>query len=274
MITTSILRRLLLATLMAALAVLALPSSAEPRELWSQHAAASTATVDHSAWQSLLDTYLLAPHPSGINRFRYGAVSTADRQRLSQYIAGLERTDPRLLNQAEQQAYWINLYNAVTVALVVDSYPVASIRRVKGGLFRTGPWDEPVVTVLNASLSLNDIEHGILRPVYRDPRIHYTINCASLGCPNLAPRAYAGATLGADLDAAAAAFVNAPRGVSLDASGLQLSAIYDWFAEDFGPDQAALLRHLRRYAEPQLAEQLAAFSGPVSYAYDWALNDP
>ncbi|MEE4186586.1 MAG: DUF547 domain-containing protein [Gammaproteobacteria bacterium] len=256
------------------LALLALSGEAAQPEAWSSHDADSAATVDHSVWQTLLDTYLLAPHSSGINRFRYGAVSAADRERLRDYIAGLAAVDPRRLNRAEQQAYWINLYNAVTVGLVVDNYPVASIRRVKGGLLRTGPWDEPVVTVLDVTLSLNDIEHGILRPVYRDPRIHYAINCASLGCPNLAPRAYTGTTLDADLDAAARGFVNAPRGVLLTSSVLRLSAIYDWFAADFGPDQAGLLRHLQRYADPQLAAQLADFSGAVEYAYDWALNDP
>jgi hypothetical protein len=258
----------------ALLAVLALPGSAAPAVPWAQSADRSTVTVDHADWQLILDNYLQAPHPSGINRFDYGAVRAGDRRRLQEYIAMLANLDPRRLNRREQQAYWINLYNAVTVSLVVDSYPVPSIRRVKGGLLRSGPWDAPVVTVLGVTLSLNDIEHGILRPVYADPRIHYAINCASLGCPNLARRAYTGVTLDADLDAAARAFVNAPRGVELVDGGLRLSSIYKWFAEDFGPDQTALLGHLQRYAEPRLAAELAAFSGAVSYRYDWALNAP
>jgi len=241
---------------------------------WDQHAVDSGISIDHSSWESLLGRYLITDHPSGINRFRYGDVTSADRDALSRYVAMLAALDPRTLDRGEQQAYWINLYNAVTVGLVVDAYPVESIRRISGGLLRTGPWDEPVVEVLGRELSLNAVEHDILRPVYRDPRIHYAINCASLGCPNLAPRPYAGTTLDADLDAAAREFLAHPRALQFAADELRLSSIYQWFAEDFGSGRAGLLAHLQRFAPAEARSRLGNYTGRIRYAYDWALNDP
>ena len=121
------------------------------------------------------------------------------------------------LNQSEQFAYWVNLYNAKTVDLVVAHYPVRSIRDIGiSGLLATGPWGKKVVRVEGVDLSLDDVEHKILRPLWRDPRIHYAVNCASAGrCPNLARSAYTGASLEAMLKVAARDYVNSPRGASI-----------------------------------------------------------
>ena len=114
------------------------------------------------------------------------------------------------LGRDEQCAYWINLYNALTLEVVLDHYPVDSIRDIdiSPGLFSQGPWGKKLITVEGEQVSLNDIEHRILRPIWRDPRIHYAINCASLGCPNLQPRPFTGRTLDHALDLAAMRFVD------------------------------------------------------------------
>jgi len=122
-------------------------------------------------------------------------------------------------------------------------------------------------------MSLDDIEHETMRPTFRDPRVHYAVNCASIGCPNIWPRAWRAATLDRALDEAAAAFVNHPRGVAVLPDGrLRVSSIFTWFREDFGGDEAGVLAHLRRHAAPALAGRLqgATIAGD---AYDWALND-
>ena len=124
------------------------------------------------------------------------------------------------------------------------------------------------------SLSLNDIEHRILRPIYGDPRIHYAVNCASLGCPNLAGLAYTATNTESLLEAGARAYINHPRGVELANGRLRLSSIYKWFKVDFGGTDERLLVHLRKYAEPELARQLAAYDGRIRYDYDWDLNAP
>ena len=110
-----------------------------------------------------------------------------------------------------------------------------------------------------------------MRPTFRDPRVHYALNCASLGCPNLMPRGFHAASLNSDLDAAARAYVNHPRGVSVAARGLRLSSIYDWYAADFGTP-AQLRAHLLRFAAPELAARVRASDRIAGYGYDWTLN--
>jgi len=227
---------------------------------------ASTAAVDHAAWTEFLGRYVVVGD-DGINRVRYRSVGAADRAALEAYIAALEAIDVSALGRAEQLAYWINLYNASTVRLILDRPGVASIRDLKK------PWDTPVATIDGRALTLNDIEHGIIRPVFRDARIHYAVNCASIGCPNLAAEAFAGARLEAQLDAAARAFVNHPRGVSAASGNVAVSKIFGWYQQDFGADEAAVLDHLGRLADPELAAALRGASKISSYRYDWSLNE-
>ncbi len=117
-------------------------------------------------------------------------------------------------------------------------------------------------------------EHGVLRPIWRDPRIHYALNCASIGCPNLAGRAYTRDHLERLLEEGARDYVNHPRGAVWQDSELRVSSIYDWYQEDFGGTEAGVLGHLLRYARPELAERLRGYAGPIDYDYDWSLNEP
>jgi hypothetical protein len=175
------------------------------------------------------------------------------------------------------QARDANLYNAVTLQIILENYPVRSIRDIRSqtldprGLL--GPWRTPRVTVEGRRLTLDQIEHSILRPEFNEPRIHYAINCASIGCPNLAARAWRAETMEADLTAAARAYINHPRGVSIDSQGrVRASTIYRWFAADFGGNAAGVLTHVRRYASPDLQARLARATTISNYNYDWALN--
>ena len=176
------------------------------------------------------------------------------------------------LSPAAQRAWWYNLYNAATVDLVLADYPVDSIKEVKGGLFNTGPWDEDVLTVNGVALSLNDVEHGILRPIYGDNRVHYAVNCASIGCPNLKATPWIGATLEADLDAAAREYVNHPRGADANGAVLYVSKIYDWYEEDFGGSTSGVINHLKKYARQDLSDDLMGISDIEGSRYDWDLN--
>ena len=242
---------------------------------WNRHDAASTVKVDHSAWDRFLNRYLVTDHPSGINRIRYGDVTAGDRRLLDSYIERLQGTPVSPLNRDEQMAYWINLYNAATIRVVLDHYPVSSITKINlsSGLFSRGPWEAKLLEVEGEAISLNDIEHRILRPIWKDPRVHYAVNCASMGCPNLQNRAYTAANLEVLLDRGAREYVNHPRGVSVEGKKLVLSSIYDWFQEDFDGSEEGVLRHLRRHAAPELATELDNYSGRIGYAYDWSLNE-
>ena len=241
---------------------------------WQAHNPASEATIDHTAWGGLLKTYLRVGD-DGVNRFDYAAVTSTDRAALGRYIADLAAVPIDDYSRPEQFAFWVNLYNALTVHVVLTHYPVASIRDidVSPGLFSDGPWDRPLVTVAGEALTLNDIEHRILRPIWQDPRIHYAVNCAAVGCPNLQAVPFTAETAEALLERAARAYVNSPRGVSFGKNGLIVSSIYVWFQEDFGNSDADVIAHLHRYAEPELADRIRQTPRLTGHAYDWALND-
>ncbi len=242
---------------------------------WERHDIASTQSIDHSAWDQLLQRHI-KPDSQGVNRFDYRAVVGPERQALDAYIAQLGRVNIDSYNRTEQYAYWVNLYNALTVQVVLDHYPVDSIRDIdiSPGLFADGPWDKPLIAVLGEELSLNDIEHRILRPIWNDPRIHYAVNCAAIGCPNLQASAFTGATLDSQLDQAAREYVNSPRGVRSGSNGLVVSSIYAWFQEDFGGDVDGIIAHLKRYAEGETAAKLANAQDLADHEYDWSLNRP
>ncbi len=226
------------------------------------------------SWTMILNKYVQTPDSIGLARFNYGALhaSAADRRALKDYITSLEATDVSSLSTKAATAFWANLYNAVTIQVVVDNYPVTSIRDIKSG-WRAGPWKRDLVTVAGRKLSLDDIEHKILREKYPSPLVHYMINCASIGCPNLSAKPWTAETLDADRDIAARAFINSPRGVRITQKGLKVSSIYKWFKEDFGGNEAGVLAHLRDYADDDLAQAIDSGAKIVDYGYSWSLNE-
>lgn len=244
-------------------------------ERWSAHSATATASIDHREWDAFLAQYLVVP-ANGVPRVAYGRVSSADKKRLDDYLASLSAVRISDFSRDEQRAYWINLYNALTVDVVLDHYPVESIRdiSISPGFFSIGPWKKKLIRVEGEEVSLDDIEHRILRPIWRDPRIHYAVNCASLGCPGLMPNAFTAANTETLLDRGAVNFINSEHGARFDASGhLTVSSIYDWFQEDFGGNESGVITHLRRYARPTLAVKLANVTDIYAFEYDWILND-
>jgi hypothetical protein len=264
-------RHLLLAGCAAALArpAVAAPASRLIDERWTRHGEGGD--PDSGPWGAILARHLRTGTASGVNLFDYEA-ATADRPMLRAWLEEMAAVAPTTLSRYAAMAYWINLYNALTVDLVLEAWPVGSIREVRGGLFDTGPWDESVIRVEGRDLSLDDIEHGILRPVWRDPRIHYGVNCASIGCPDLAPEPYAAARLDAMLDAGAAAYVAHPRGCEATGDGLVVSSIYQWFIEDFGDSEAGVIDHLATHAEPAKRARIRSAPGIADDRYDWSIN--
>lgn len=239
----------------------------------------SAGTAD-AAFDALLAKYV-KPNADGVNRVDYARwkASAQDLSRLSGYIGELVGRAPSRMPRNDEFAFWCNLYNAITLKVVLDRYPVASIRDIKSeGLFDpkayTGPWRTKRTTVEGRPYSLDDIEHEVLRPVFKDPRVHYAVNCAAYGCPNLRGKAWTAATLDADLDSAAREFINHPRGATvLPGNRLRVSSIYNWYGGDFGGSEAAILAHLRKYAGTALAAALASRPAIAEYVYDWSLND-
>jgi hypothetical protein len=178
-------------------------------------------------------------------------------------------------SREEQMAFLINLYNAATLKLVVDHYPVKSIEDI-GGVFK-GPWKQPVVRVFGKFETLDHIEHDLLRPEYKDPRVHFALNCAAIGCPSLRAEAFQAAKLEDQLDEQGRLFLRDTSRNRLDAGKktLHLSPIFEWFKVDFTTKSGTVEKFILPYLSD--ADRTVVEQGGLSIKhtdYDWSLNQP
>ena len=247
---------------------------AKLQEVWLTHNSQSKQKVDHAEWGSFLKNNIKQAS-DGINRIAYALVSEADKNKLQNYINSMQDVLISEFSRDEQLAYWINLYNAITVNVVLNYYPVTTIRDIdiSPGFFADGPWGKKLVRVENREISLNDIEHGILRPIWKDARIHYAVNCASISCPDLSMTVYSAATINQDLNVAAKKYIAHPRAVHFTEQGLIVSSIYSWFQKDFGKQEVDVIKHIQQYASSELADKLEGVRFFDGDEYDWSLND-
>lgn len=259
---------------MISLSVLAAPK-ADLWDRWTRHDETSIDRIEHAVWDALLKRFIVVDEPIRLHRFAYARVKPADRAVLDAYIDQLQSIAISRYRRTEQRAFWINLYNAATIQVILDHYPVESITRIdiSPGLFSNGPWGKKLLTVEGEAISLDDIEHRILRPIWKDPLIHYSVNCASVGCPNLALSAFTAENHTALVEENARAYINSPRGAVVEKGKLRASSIYVWFKTDFGGTDRAVIKHLLKYAEPKLADQLKGVGKISKDDYDWSLND-
>ncbi len=247
----------------------------EPWSKWSVRDDQSQMRVDHTGWDRLLKSYVLTDDPSGINRVEYARVTPDDRKGLENYLTRAQNVRVSGLNSDEQKAFWINLYNALTVKIILDHYPVKSIRDIdiSPGWFKDGPWGARLLKIEGEEVTLDDVEHRILRPIWQDNRIHYAVNCASLGCPNLQPEAFTRENTERLLEKGAREYARHPRGARIEENLLTLSSIYKWFQVDFGGSEEKVIEHLLKYVEGPSAKALKDFRGKIRYEYDWDLNE-
>lgn len=228
--------------------------------------------MSHTAFDEILKS-VVRPDGQGYNKVDYRALK-ARYGELNAYVTSLEAQKPSTFSADAAHAYWINLYNAKTLEVVVGRYPVTSIKKINlggGGLFGSGPWSKKIMTVEGTELTLDDVEHNIVRALFRDPMSHYALNCASYSCPNLATKAFTASNLNALMRKNAVEYVNHKRGINLDGSDITASKIYRWYADDFG-GRSELKAHWSRFAKPELKSGIQA--GRIDrYVYDWTLND-
>jgi len=241
---------------------------------WPAAKRVSIDRINHAGWDGLLRKYV---DSQGMVNYSVWHQSRQDRLALDQYLKHLSQADLHQPASREAQlAYWINAYNALTIEGILRVYPTSSIRNHTAKVFGYNIWDDLLLTVGDRSFSLNQMEHKVLRKM-GDPLVHFAIVCASIGCPPLLNQAYMAAQLDAQLTANASRFFANPQKFRYDVSRRQLevSPILQWFAEDFGANQAAQMRTIAKFLPDQAAQSLAA-SGTASVrylGYDWKLND-
>ena len=242
---------------------------------WEVNNPLSKEVISHQIWQEFLDHHIIT-NEEQINLVDYANLSQHDLSLLKEYLKSMSQIDINNYNRQEQLAYWINVYNALTVQTVANYYPVANIQEINisPGLFSVGPWGANLVTIKNIPLSLDDINNRIIRPIWNDPRTHYTLNNATIGAPNLSKIAYQGEQLEQQLNDAASTYINSYRGVQVIEGKLILSKIYDWFEEDLGGTKQDVIVHLSQFAKEPLLSQLKHINTIDNYIYNWHINSP
>ncbi len=222
----------------------------------------------HELWDAVLREHV------GDGRVDYARLKAEPR--LVRYLDWLTEVRPDSLGSREEKlAYWINAYNALTLKLVLAHHPVKSIRDIPHPGLKS-PWDLPVATIEGRELTLNQIEHEILRPVFKDPRIHYAIVCAAVSCPPLRSEAFVPERLDAQLDEQGRVFLAKQNQFDPATRTARLSQIFNWFGGDFGPDAPAVLRAIAVHAPAEIATALrtAPDRWKIEYLdYDWSLNE-
>ena len=219
--------------------------------------------AQHDLWDVLLKQNVTA---DGIVNYQ-GFVD--QKIELVKYLDHLTAFPPGLnWTEAEAITYWINAYNAFTVKLIVDHYPLESIKKISSGLpMINSPWDIKFFKIGSIDFDLNTIEHEILRKLFHEPRIHFAINCASYSCPNLRNEAYVADRLEEQLEEQARSFVNDPNKNKITKDGLELSQIFNWFASDFTKEKS-LLDYVQNYTDVPINKNVK-----VDYKkYLWTLN--
>ena len=214
---------------------------------------------------------LLADHVRG-DGIDYDGLAE-DASKLDAYLSPAASFSTEALSRDEAMAFWINMYNAWTLKLILTKYPDIDSIKELGSLF-SSPWKKRFVKIGGKTLTLGEIEHDVLRAQYNDPRIHFAINCASRSCPPLLPEAYDAARLDAQLDEATRAFINKTDNTQVKGSDITVSRIFKWYKEDFGNDIPA---YINRYATGTLKKALekTGDSPEVTFMpYDWSLNTP
>jgi hypothetical protein len=226
--------------------------------------AENTQKTDHGIYAELLAMYV----QNGVVDY---AGFKKDEKNLDRYLKLVESTDVPRLSRKDQMAFYINAYNAWTIKLILSGYPGVESIKDLGGFF-WGPWKKKFVRLNTDLVTLDHIEHDILRPIFKDPRIHFAVNCASKGCPPLIPEPYDGNRLNEQLDRSTREFINDPEKNYLAGDKLYVSRIFKWFSEDFNDD---VIGFFIQFADDALKKQLQSRQGQIKVTYldyDWSLN--
>lgn len=248
-----------------------------PELLLAVGLAAAASGPPSASWGRVLDSALR----EGRVDYRKLKEQPAQLETYVKELGAVPEADYKLWSKPDQLAFWLNAYNAFTVKAIVDHYPIrarglAALRYPKNSIRQIpGVWDKLRWSAAGRQVTLDEIEHKIVRPGFGEPRAHMALVCAALGCPPLRREPYAGNTIEPQLDDQARTFLASPRGLRVDRERgeVRISSIFKWFAEDFGGEKGAL-EFVARHAPAAERDYLRSGRFKVRYLdYDWTLND-
>ena len=230
-------------------------------------AVSAAAPIDHSAYDKLLKKYVNEKGLVNYKGFK------ADQPALNQYLNLLSKTPPAASwSKNDQMAYWINAYNAYTIRLILDHYPVQSIKDIGSKIkipFVTTPWAIKFFEIGGTKMSLDNIEHGTLRKKYNEPRIHFALVCAAMSCPRLRNEAYLGDKLDRQLDDQGRDFLNNLAKNKPGKATAQLSKYFDWYKGDWSNNGQSVVGWVNKYSSVKIDNSTA-----ISFLeYNWKLNE-
>jgi hypothetical protein len=238
--------------------------------------AAAVNPPDYKLWGDLLTKYY--DPAKGMD---YKGLKANDKKTLDELRNQMAQVDVGALPRTDQLAYWINLYNISVVNVVVEHYPVASIRDISTDFItHLNVFKKPAAKTRTGTLTLDEVENDKIRDPFKDPRIHFAINCAAKSCPPIRSEPFVGSELSLQLDDQVRMFLNGPNGVRLEKSGGQLvihtTKIMDWFKDDFEKWSAGRAKFIAKYIAPEKSQQIRAAASQIDFKfddYDWKLND-
>ena len=212
----------------------------------------------HDLWNDLLKEHVTSSGKVDYKGFKN------DKTKLQEYLDLLSDKAPEDSWSSDKElAYWINVYNAFTVKLIVDNYPCSSITDLEGGK----PWDKKFITIGTKTYSLNQVENDIIRE-FGEPRIHFAVNCASGSCTKLLNKAFTESNLDAEMDKQTKYYINDAAQNKLTATSIEISQIFNWYKDDFGGD-AGVITFINKFSNTKVNA-----GASISYKeYDWSLND-
>ncbi|WP_236975155.1 DUF547 domain-containing protein [Membranihabitans maritimus] len=214
--------------------------------------------VDYTKWNNILTNTV-----SDKGQVDYKKIKSSFSDEFTDFLSILRDTDPNSLSKNEQLALWINAYNAFTVKLIVDNYPVSSIKDIENG----NPWDKKWIEIGSyRSLSLNDIEHEIIRKEFNEPRIHFAVNCAAQSCPPLLNTYYSSNSLDEQLERQTISFINNSKFNTISQNSIEVSQLFNWYKDDFGN----IIAYLNKYIQ---SPKINSKAQVIFKDYDWSLNN-
>ncbi len=215
----------------------------------------------HDTWNTLLTKYV-----SSTGVVNYAGIKN-ERTQLESYLTSLGKGIAVSASKNEKMAFWINAYNAFTVKLIIDNYPIQSIKNLKGGK----PWDSKFISIAGKSYSLNDIEHNILRKEFFDARLHFVLVCAAKSCPKLLNKAYTAQNLFVEMDKQARIFINDASKNKITAEKAQISELFNWYKDDFL--KTAGVKNIKDYLNKYSTTKVNSKTSISYFTYNWSLNN-
>jgi Protein of unknown function, DUF547 len=241
--------------------------------MWDRSDEANVQQIDHGLWDDLLVRFADPSVEEGIVTYRYMSMAASDIKQLKKYTKTMSKLDPRKFSRLEQKAYWMNVYNALSVQAVLENLDTLQASGYTAPL-PADAWAKTRIKIAKEKLSLNDISHRILRPIWHDHRVLFGLNCASRDCPNFAPRAYTAANIKEQLVQAGDRFIDQGIGVEYQDGTLSASRLFQDYMGDFAEDEKSLKKVFAHYARDMKALYFLGYRGVIQYRRDSRLNLP